>query len=366
MKKKRIKRITVKVGTRVLTDDNNRLRRKVISDLSRQISDLMDRRFEVVLVSSGAIGAGFGLLESKKQGKSLSEIQAAASIGQCRLMHIYNTCFAKRGYNAGQILLTQEDFNDRVRFLNIRHTLNALFKCRSVPIINENDSVSTEEIKCGDNDRLSSLVADLSDSDMLIILTDVQGLYDQNGVLIKQVASITPEIKALSGGKGCFESSGGMATKLEAMETAGQAGIQGIIAKGRRKNVLIDIVEGLDVGTKFVNRIKSLKAKKRWIAFSLKTKGKIVVDDGAVGAIRDKKRSLLPIGIKDVHGIFSKGDVVEIIDQNNEIIARGLANYSSDEIEKIKGQKCDAIDKQLGYKDYDEVVHRDNLVVISR
>ncbi|MFH1799020.1 MAG: glutamate 5-kinase [Candidatus Omnitrophota bacterium] len=365
MKKKKLKRITVKVGTRVLTDKNNSLVRKVIRDLSRQVSDLMDRKIEVILVSSGAITAGLGLLKSQKRGKSLSEIQAAASIGQSRLMHIYNTCFTRRGYKAGQILLTQEDFNDRARFLNISQTLNALFKCSGVPIINENDSVATEEIKCGDNDRLSSLVADLSDSDMLIILTDVQGLYDQNGVLIKRVESVTPEIKALSRGKGCDESSGGMSTKLEAMETAAQAGIQGIIAKGRRKNVLIDIVQGLDVGTRFESREKPLKAKKRWIAFSLKARGAIIVDEGAARALVDKQKSLLPSGIKEAHGKFRAGDVVEILDGNKKIIARGLTNYSADEIEKIKGQKCDTIEKQLGYKDYDEVVHRDNLVVIN-
>ncbi|MFC1548999.1 glutamate 5-kinase, partial [Candidatus Omnitrophota bacterium] len=237
MSKKKLKRITVKVGTRVLTDKSNRIDRAVIRDLANQIADLMDRKIEVVVVSSGAIGAGLGLLDLRKKDKSLSELQAIASVGQNHLMDIYNDYLNKRGYIAGQILLTQEDFNDRRRFLNIRYTLNTLLKYKAVPIINENDSVSTDEIKFGDNDKISSLVADLAASDMLIVLTDVEGLYDEKGHLVSHVKAITGSVKALCKGKGCEESSGGMLTKLQAVKNSTNAGIQSVIAKGRKKNV---------------------------------------------------------------------------------------------------------------------------------
>ena len=317
------------------------------------------------MVSSGAIGAGLGLLNLKKGGKSLSELQAIASVGQNHLMDMYNEYLNKRGYNAGQILLTQEDFNDRKRFLNIRYTLNTLFEYKAVPIINENDSVSTEEIKCGDNDRLSALVADLADSDMLVILTDVEGLYDGGGKLVSHVDSVTPRIMALCKGKGCEESTGGMATKLEAVKNATGAGIESVIAMGRKKDVLVAIARGDEAGTRFSAHAKPLRARKRWIAFSLKPKGRIIVDEGAEKALVAGKKSLLPGGVTGTSGAFSQGDVVEVVTAGRKVIARGLSNYSRDEVEKIKGKRSDRIESELGYKDYDEVVHRDNLVIIG-
>ncbi len=320
---------------------------------------------EVILVSSGAIGSGLGLLKLEKKGKSLSELQAIASVGQNHLMDMYNECFNKRGYMAGQLLLTQEDFNDRRRFLNIRYTLNTLLKYRAVPIVNENDSVSTDEIKCGDNDRLSSLVADIANAGLLIILTDVEGLFDKKGDLVGRVETMTGKVRSLCRGKGSEVSTGGMMTKLEAAENATRAGIESVISRGRRKNVILDIVEGKKVGTRFSAGKKPLRARKRWIAFSLKPKGRIVVDEGAEKALVDKNKSLLPGGVVGVSGTFTDGDVVEVVSARRKVIARGLTNYSSDEIEKIKGKRSDRIEAELGYKDYDEVVHRDNLVILG-
>jgi len=365
MSKRKLKRITIKIGTKVLTDSGNRIDREVLGDITAQVTSLMDKNTEVILVSSGAIGAGLGLLGMSRKGRSLSELQAIASIGQNHLMDIYNEYLGEKGYVAGQILLTQEDFNDRKRFLNIRYTLNALLKYRAVPVINENDSVSTEEIKCGDNDRLSSLVADISDSDMLIVLTDVRGLYDSDGNVIPEVGEITGAVKTLCRGKGCEESTGGMITKLEAVRTAANAGIPCVIAYGKKKGVILDIVRGKRVGTAFLAQERPLQARKRWIAFSKKPKGSITVDEGAEKALVSGKKSLLPGGVTGFKGRFSDGDVVDVAGPSGRVIARGLSNYTSDEVGKIKGKRSDRIEAELGYKDYDEVIHRDNLVIFE-
>lgn len=368
MSKRKLKRITIKIGTRVLTDKNNKIDQQIIKNLADEAAELMNRKIEVIFVSSGAIGAGLGLLEIQKKGRTLSELQAIASIGQNHLMDVYNKYLAEKGYIAGQVLLTQEDFNSRRRFLNIKYTINALLKFKAIPIINENDSVSTEEIKCGDNDRLSGLVADLTDSEMLIILTDVSGVYDNNSNVIKTVSDITKSIgklRAFCRNKSCDESTGGMITKLDAVKSAVHSGIKCIIADGRMKNVIKDIVFGeKQIGTYFSAGERTLTARKRWIAFSVKTKGKVIIDTGAEKALLKDKKSLLPGGILEVIGKFSKGDVIEISSGDREVLARGLSNYSSEEIKKIKGEKSVVIQKQLGYKDYDEVVHRDNLVIL--
>lgn len=354
----------MKVGTRVLTAENNRIDSGVVKSISDDIADLADAGTEVVLVTSGAIGSGLGLLDVPKKGKSLAELQAIASIGQSHLMDTYNEYLGKRGYRAGQILLTQEDLNDRKRFLNIRYTLNALLKYKAVPIINENDSVSTEEIKFGDNDRLSSLVADLADSDLLIILTDVDGLYGADGKVISEVDAVTGKVKGLCRGKGCEESTGGMVSKLDAVKNATHAGIPCVIARGKRKGVIKQIVSGEMTGTYFHAAEKPMEARKRWIAFGRKAKGTVFVDEGAIEAIMKKNRSLLPGGIVSVKGDFVQGDVVDITRDGKIVIARGLSNYSAAEIDKIKSKKTSEIEAALGYKDYDEVVHRDNLVVM--
>jgi len=358
--------VTVKIGTRVLTDSRNKIDRRVLKNISDQISKLMDEGIEVIIVSSGAIGAGLGLLDLRKKKKSLSELQAIASVGQSHLMDMYNGYFGKNGHVAGQILLTQEDFNDRRRFLNIRYTINTLLKYRAVPIINENDSISTDEIKCGDNDRLSSLVADLAGSDMLIILTDVEGLADRDGKLVKNVEAVTDDIMSMCRPqKGCQESTGGMITKLEAVRNATRSGICCVIARGRKKDIVLDIVNGKECGTKFNAFSKKIKARKRWIGYTTRSKGKIVIDQGAVSALSGGNKSLLPSGIISVEGKFDDGDVVDIVASGGRVIAKGVTNYTFKEIGKIKGLRSEQIEKILGYKDYDEVIHRDNLVIIG-
>lgn len=347
----------------MLTDRENRIDRSVLKSLSEQLSELKDAGIEVLLVSSGAIGAGLGMLKLAKKPRSLSELQAIAAIGQNHLMDIYNEYFTPRGYLTGQILLTQEDFSDRKRYLNIKYTLDTLIRYGAVPIINENDSVSTAEIKCGDNDRISSLVADLSGSDMLVILSDVEGLYDADGTVIRQVDSVDDSILSLCRGKGCEVSTGGMTSKLRSVKHAMRSGVACVIAKGRRPNVLKEIMNGEEVGTRFSPAKRTITARKRWIAYGLKPKGHILVDDGAAKALVSGNKSLLPSGIAGTEGVFESGDVVEIVSKGRKTIARGLSNYSSQEIDRIKGKRTDRIEAELGYKDYDEVIHKDNLVV---
>jgi len=365
MSKNKFKRITIKIGTRVLTGGDNSLDDNMVKNLVDQVVSLSDKGIEIVIVSSGAIGAGSGLLNLRKKQRSLSELQAMASVGQNHLMDVYNKYLKKKGFIAGQILLTQEDFNDRRRFLNIRYTINTLLKHKAVPIINENDSVSTEEIKCGDNDRLSYLVSDLASSELLIILTDVEGLYDNKGSLIEEIDEVTDDIKAFCRGKGCELSTGGMITKLEAVKNATRSGIECVIAKGDRKNVILDIFEGEKVGTRFEAATSKISARKRWIAYGIKPKGRVIVDSGAAKAVQESNKSLLPSGISGVEGKFSEGDVVDVVTGAGKLIARGITSYSSDEVRKIKGLKTDRIEAELGYKDYDEVIHRDNLAIIE-
>ncbi|HNX91215.1 MAG TPA: glutamate 5-kinase [Candidatus Omnitrophota bacterium] len=361
LKKKCIKRVTIKIGTKVLTESDNKIARNIMQMIVDQVAVLMDKGIEVVIVSSGAIGSALGLLNTNKKGKSLAELQALASIGQSYLMNMYNECFRSKGYLAGQILLTQEDFNHRKRYLNIGYSIKNLFKYKAVPIINENDAISTEEIQCGDNDRLSSLVASLTESDMLIILTDVDGLYDNEGVILKKVEEINDEIRSFCKGKGSEESKGGMQTKLEAARRAVCSGIKCAIVRGKRKDAIIDVVNGKDIGTVFETTGTRINARKRWIAFGIKSRGRVVVDQGAVKALSLGNKSLLPSGIIEVEGDFSKGDVVDITSESGKVIARGFSEYPADDVVKIKGLKTGQIEKVLGYKGSDEVVHRDNM-----
>ncbi len=358
------KRIVIKVGTKVITSKDRALDKERIKDIAQQISDIQDNGVEVLLVTSGAIGAGMWLLGLKKRPVNLHELQATASIGQNYLMHLYSEYFKLRGYLAGQILLTQEDFNDRKRYLNIKHTIGALLGHNAIPIINENDTVATDEIKCGDNDRLSSLVADLCQANSLIILTDVEGLIDRDGRLITSVQEINQNILSLAGSSRCDLGTGGMATKIESANTVTQAGIECVIANGKKKNILLDIMRGEGVGTTFKSAKSGLIARKRWIAFSSKSKGAISIDEGAVTALLKKNKSLLASGIVGVKGDFASGEVISIEGPKNREIARGVANYSSDEISKIKGLKSSRFKSILGYEGHDEVVHKDNLVIL--
>lgn len=356
------KKIVIKIGTSVLAKEDGGIDKAIIESIASQVSHLLDKGVNVILVSSGAIGAGRGIL--RRTSNSLSDLQAMASVGQNELMRLYSEAFKKQNYLVGQILLTQEDFDDRRRYLNIKYTIDALLSKKIVPIVNENDTVSTEEIKCGDNDRLSSLVADLSEADALIMLTDVLGLMDKNDQVRKFVDDITEDIEKLVGKKMLHFTKGGMATKVEAARRAINSGIDCFIAKGTNTNIILNILKNEGLYTYFKAKPVKEKAKKRWIGYSSKVKGKIIVDDGAKIALIAGHKSLLASGITGKEGSFEPGDVVGISDSKKGEFARGLTNYSSKEIERIKGLKTAEIEKALGYKDHDEIVHRDNLVIL--
>lgn len=359
------KRIVIKIGTKVITSSQRALDADRIKSLVAQIASIRDNGMDVILITSGAIGAGLWLLGMKKRPQDLAMLQASAAIGQNHLMHLYGEYFKNFKMNVGQILLTQEDFNDRTRYLNIKHTIEALLKHGAIPIINENDTVATEEIKCGDNDRLSGLVADLCGAHKLILLTDVDGLLGSDGKVINIVDEITEGIAKLGGRSHCDLGTGGMATKLEAARAATGAGIECVIANGKSKDVLVRIVlDGESCGTTFKCRIGKYLAKKRWIAFSSTTKGEISVDDGARSALKEKNKSLLASGIVAVSGHFKPGDAVKITDRSGKEFAKGLSNYSYSDLAKIKGMKTGSFKGILGRECLDEVVHKDNLVLL--
>ena len=362
---KKNNRIVIKVGTKVITSKDRTLDALRMKDLVRQISCIQDKGVKVILVTSGAIGAGLSLLGMKKRPSRLNELQATASIGQSHLMGLYGEYFKERGYLVGQILLTQEDFNDRARYLNIKHTIDTLLAHNAVPVINENDTVATEEIKCGDNDRLSSLVGDLCQADKLVILTDVDGLLDEKGSVISLVEEITPKILKLCGRQShCDLGTGGMGTKIESAKRAMSSGIECIVANGKKEDIILKIMNGESVGTVFKSLKAKLIARKRWIAYSSKPSGSIKVDDGAKLALSKNDKSLLASGIAAVSGSFKRGDVVKIVDGSNKEFGRGIANYSSDDVSKIRGLKSGRFKDILGFKGTDEVIHRDNLVIL--
>lgn len=363
-----VKRVVIKVGTTTLTHDTGLLNLERIEILVRQISNLHNHGYEVVLVTSGAIGAGMGKLNLNERPKNLPEKQAIAAVGQVALIHLYQKIFAEYGKTVGQLLLTASDINERNRYLNGRNTCFSLFNLGVIPIINENDAIAVEEIKVGDNDTLSAFVSTLIDADLLIILSDIDGLYDSNpkknpnAKLISLVPQLNEEIINMAGGSDSKFGTGGMATKLNAAEIAINSGTNMVIAQGNKPENLIAIVKGEDIGTLFVKKKKGLKAKKHWLQYSSKKLGKIIVDNGAKEALL-KHRSLLPSGIVDVEGNFNKGDVITIIDEEKNILASGITNYDAIECKKIMGKQTKEIIKILGYKDYDEVIHINNMSI---
>jgi glutamate 5-kinase len=347
------KRIVVKIGTSILTDKHNHLDADLIANIVRQIGVLMDCGKQVIVVSSGAIGCGLDTLNLSKRPSDLSELAALASIGQISLMQAYQDAFKQIGKNCAQVLLTWDDFSSRKRFLNAKKTINQLYKYQTVAIINENDSVSMEEIKFGDNDKLSALVATLVSCDLLIVLTDVDGLQDRkSNQLIEYVEKIDSKIMSLACTSTKFSCVGGMFSKLEAIKIANESGIPAVLANGRTDNILIDIVEGKNPGTFFCAGNKRL-ARKNWIANSARPKGVIIVDDGAKTAIKSKNKSLLGVGIVNVHGEFKENDVVFIADSSNKNFAKGITRFSSSHVVHIKGKKGER-----------EIIHRDDLVII--
>jgi len=347
------KRITVKVGTSVITDLENRLDLKILRSIVNQIFSLIKEERQVILVTSGAIACGMSILGLKGRPNALSELQASAAIGQSELMKIYSDLFKEKNIITSQILLTWEDFDNRMRYLNAKTTILTLLKYRAIPIINENDSVSTDEIRFGDNDKLSALVANLTESDLLVILSDVDGLFDSKEKrFINIVEEITPQIRSLAKGTKKSTSTGGMLTKIEAVNISTCSGIPCIIANGKRDLSLLRVIKEKDLGTLFLPKKKRLLALKRWIAFGSKPKGKIFVDDGAKEALI-KGKSLLSVGIIDVISEFEKEDVVSILDKDQKEFGRGRVKLSSEKIRQLKGKRYSQ-----------EIIHRDNLVIL--
>ena len=365
------KKIVVKIGSAVLAgghDDG--LDEAVFLNLARGISEIKKSGKDIILVTSGAIAIGMKKMGLKKKPASIPEKQAIAALGQGSLIALYEKAFTPLGEKVAQMLLTHDDLGNRQRFLNARNTLSTLLGYNIIPIINENDTVAVDEIKFGDNDHLAALVTNLIEADLLVILTDIDGLFDKDPKKDK-TAKLIPVVKnvdhlaAVWAGEtaGVF-GTGGMASKVEAAKKAAHFGTPTIIANGRDADILKKIFSCADVGTLFLPMEDKLTSKKHWIAFSARPTGRIFVDEGAKDAILKKGKSLLPSGITKIDGVFEAGEVIYCVDRHEKEFARGVANYSSIEIEKIKGIKTTEIEKTLGYKYYDEVIHRDNLVAV--
>lgn len=364
------KRIVVKVGSAILTEKDG-LNDEVIGNLAREIAFLHNSGREVILVTSGAVAAGKRKVKfPDDQDPTMREKQALAAIGQSRLMHDYDEAFGKHEKNIAQILLTHSDLADRRRYLNVRNTILTLFKFGVIPVINENDTVSTEELKFSDNDNLGALVANLIEADMFICLTDVNALYDRNPLTdpeakaIYTVTEVTEEIEAMAGNSKSALGTGGMRSKINAAKMVSAGGGSSFIGPGRQKDILQHLFSGEMVGTFFLPRTEKMQSRKRWIAYVLKPQGILVLDEGACLAISEKGKSLLPSGIIEIKGRFEQGDCVRCVDRYNHPIAAGLVNFCSDDLQKIRGLRSDKIEKVLGFKESDEVLHRDNLVIL--
>ena len=362
-------RVVVKVGSSLVTNDGRGLDHEALARWAEQIARLVEQGKQVVLVSSGAIAEGMQRLGWTKRPKAINELQAAAAIGQTGLVQAYETIFRSHNLLAAQVLLTHEDMADRKRYLNARTTLRTLLDLKGVPIINENDTVSTDEIKLGDNDTLGALVTNLIEADCLVILTDQKGLYtsdprnDPQARLVEEAHAGDPELEKMAGGAGSSVGTGGMLTKILAAKRAARSGAHTIIASGREENVLLRLASGELIGTQLLARTVPMTARKQWLADHLQVHGKLHLDDGAVKALLDEGKSLLPVGVREVSGDFERGEVVACINAEGREIARGLVNYSAIEARRIAGVASNRIESVLGYVDEIELIHRDNLVL---
>jgi len=366
------KRLVIKVGTYTLNDRAGRLDRRHMQDLVGQIASLRQVGREIILVSSGAIAAGVELLELPERPKDIPSLQAASSVGQGLLLRLYTEFFATYGILVGQVLFTQYDFAHRQQYLNARNTFRSLLDQGVIPLVNENDTVAVEEIRFGDNDRLAALVAVLTDADLLVMLSDIKGLYtadpkrEKGARIIREVEKVTAEMTR-SAGKALEEhSSGGMAAKLEAARIATASGIGVVMARGRDKNVLAEMLAGKQVGTYFHPGKKRLRDHKHWIAFGSRPQGTIIIDDGAREALVHGGKSLLPAGVLGCRGNFVSGDAVEVVDESGRKIARGLCGLSAAELEDVKGMRTDEAARRLGGEQCEEVIHRDYLVIVAK
>ena len=366
------KRWVIKIGSALLTNDGAGLDRKAIDSWVEQIAHLLSQGNDVVLVSSGAIAEGIVRLGWTTRPESIHELQAAAAVGQMGLIQTYESSFKRFDRHTAQILLDHDDMANRQRYLNARGALQTLISLSVVPIVNENDTVVTDEIRFGDNDSLAALVANLIDADMLVILTDKDGLFDANpdtnpdAQLISEAMANDTSLDALAGGSNGTLGRGGMVTKLQAARLAARSGCNTVIAGGRNQNILHRVAAGENVGTLLSASQKPLAARKQWLAGQLQVKGKLFLDAGAVDVLTQRGRSLLAVGVTAVEGIFTRGDLVSCVDSNGVEVARGLVGYSSEEANRIKGYSAESIAGILGYREDDELIHRDNLVVSSQ
>ncbi len=364
------RRIVVKVGSSLVTSQGAGLDMDALGNWAKQIATLRAQKCEVVLVSSGAIAEGMQRLGWKQRPNAVHELQAAAAVGQMGLVQAYESCFRQHQLHAAQVLLTHADLTDRERYLNARSTLRTLLGLGVIPIVNENDTVVTDEIKFGDNDTLGALVANLIEADALIILTDQDGLYttdprkDTSATLINEAQAGDAKLEMMAGGAGSHIGSGGMLTKVFAAKRAARSGAHTVIASGHETDVLPRLLQGESIGTLLTASSLSLDARKQWLADHLQVSGKITLDAGAVKALRLDGKSLLPIGVKQVGGEFQRGAVVAVLDPDGRDIARGLMNYSADEARRIAGKTSSEIENILGYVDEPELIHRDNLVLL--
>ena len=366
-----VRRVVLKVGTRLLTSVEGTSKAERVGALVEQIAALRELGLEVALVSSGAIGAGMSILETERRPASLPQLQAHAAVGQSRLMYLYESACVRHGFHCAQLLLTADDLQDRERHLNVNCCLDALLSRRILPVVNENDSVSVEEIKFGDNDILAALTAVMMRADLTVLLTTVDGLHEPGeqgwGRRISVVTRLTPQVQGMAGGTDRDDLSvGGMASKLRAADLLTKSGESLWVVDGRDFGVLRRVFTGEDVGTLFVaGRTGRMAARKRYLAFFSEHAGDVVVDAGAARALVRQGRSLLPIGIVAVEGTFERGETLRVLDQDGLEIARGTTNYASDEVTKIRGRRTADLRDVLGYDAYGEVIHRDRLVLTS-
>jgi glutamate 5-kinase len=364
------RRLVVKVGSSLVTNRGQGLDRDALARWAEQIAALSREGREIVLVSSGAIAEGMQRLGWKKRPRAVHELQAAAAVGQMGLVQVYESCFREFGLLTSQVLLTHEDLADRTRYLNARSALRTLLALRVIPVINENDTVATDEIRFGDNDTLAAMVTNLVEADALLILTDQDGLYtgdprrDRSARLVPEAAAGDPALETMAGGAGSAISLGGMLTKVLAARRAARSGAHTVIASGHERDVLVRLARGEKIGTLLLAQTPTLAARKQWLADQLQVTGGVVLDNGAVKALTVDGKSLLPIGVQEVNGEFERGAVVRCLATDGHEVARGLINYSSAETRRILRTPSAEIEAKLGYVDEPELIHRDNLVLL--
>lgn len=367
----KVNRVIIKIGSSVLTDKDGSLSENIFEKLAQEISKIRDKNIEVIVVSSGAIASGMKKLNLTERPTEVSMKQAIAAAGQSTLIWHYERAFSDFNLNVAQILLTLDGLSDRKRFLNARKTLTRLLSMGIIPIVNENDTVAVEEIMLGDNDNLAAHITSLIEADLLIMLTDIDGLYNKDprvnsdAELLSLIEKIGEDVENTAGDTFGRTTIGGMKTKIEAAKKAAAFGVPTIIANGNNGSTLDEIFDGKEVGTLFLPSEQSLSGRKHWIAFTLKSAGEIIIDSGAVNALTSSGKSLLPSGIKGVNGSFGVGESITCIDENGKQIARGLTSYGSGDIKKIMGSKTTEVEGILGYKYSDEVIHRDDLVIVA-